>query len=47
MFKIESLKVCCPFIHSHYDKNNGNNDNDNNNNNNFQAIGQEDYEVLL
>ena len=26
MFKIESLKVCCPFIHSHYNKNNGNND---------------------
>ena len=26
MFKLESLKVCCPFAHSHYNKNNGNND---------------------
>ena len=26
MFKIESLKVCCPFIHSHDNKNNGNSD---------------------
>ena len=26
MFKIEYLKVCCPFIHSHDNKNNGNND---------------------
>ena len=26
MFKIESLKVFCPFIHSHYNKNNGDND---------------------
>ena len=26
MFKIEYFKVCCPFIHSHYNKDNGNND---------------------
>ena len=26
MFKIESLKVCCPFIHSHDNKNNANSD---------------------
>ena len=26
MFKIESLYVCNPFIHSHYNKNNGDSD---------------------
>ena len=26
MFKLESLKVCCPFIYAHYNTNNGNND---------------------
>ena len=26
MFKIESLKVSCPFTHTHYEKNIGNND---------------------